>query len=311
MCQKLLIILQWQRSSIVNFDRQPDTNRSDSPLTRADIERLRSQVDSSARLDLSYQNLQGIDLAYFNLQGANLRGANLQKANLRGTNLSSADLRRASLRGADLDGADLSQANLGDSEQNRADLHQANLSYARLRGLDLRGFDLSGLNMQNADLNGTDLRYARMQGTYLRGADLSTAIMRGPELRGARLYNDEVLAGSLLNRNRRTRTNQFNTPPTPEITAPAQTQLMQVARKTLSDRDAYMLGKHMSIVIYDPVSMRRLFPQGFDFTIVRQFFDAWLSRSGNTYNEQEINAIWIGFAHQLCELYHADRSQKR
>ena len=75
----------------LNTDRQDGTERSDQPLTREDIELLRNKVDSSARLDLSYQNLRKIHLAYFDLQGANLCGADLSKANLRGTNLRGAE----------------------------------------------------------------------------------------------------------------------------------------------------------------------------------------------------------------------------
>jgi len=38
--------------------------------------------------------------------------------------------------------------------------------------------------------------------------------------------------------------------------------------------------------------------------MARQLFDAWLLQSADTYSEQEINAMWIGFAHQICDLYY-------
>src|SRR6266849_5494311 len=184
---------------ILNTQRQAGRGGSVPILTRADVELLRSNVESSTRLDLSFQNLQHIDLSYMDLQGANLRGADLQGAHLRGTNLSDTELQGANLSDADLDGANLSRAHLSDNEANRVNLHQAKLSYATLRGLDLPGFD--------------------------------------------------------------------------------------------------------------PVKIRRLFPQGFNFVVARQLFDAWIMQSGDSYSEQEINAMWIGFAHQICDLYHEHESK--
>ena len=89
------------RSRIVDTERQAGTGGSVPPLTRADVEQLRSKVESAAQLDLSLQNLQHVDLSYLDLQGANLRGADLQGAQLRGTNLSEADLRGANLSDAE------------------------------------------------------------------------------------------------------------------------------------------------------------------------------------------------------------------
>jgi uncharacterized protein YjbI with pentapeptide repeats len=181
----------------LNTSKQAGTAGPGRPLTRADVELLRSKVDSPARLDLSHQNLEKINLTYFDLQGTNLRGADLHDADLRGANLSGADLRSTNLSGADLDGADLSYANLGDSELNRVDLHDANLRYTNLRELDLRGFDLTGLDLRNANLSGTDLRNARMYGTDLRGADLSEARLHGTDLHGAKLFRDVHIGGGL------------------------------------------------------------------------------------------------------------------
>ena len=64
-------------------DTQTRAGRSNRPLTREDVELLRSKVNSSAQLDLSRQNLQKINLSYFDLQRSNLLGADLQGANLR------------------------------------------------------------------------------------------------------------------------------------------------------------------------------------------------------------------------------------
>jgi len=99
----------------MNTERHVGAGKSAFPLTRADVELLRSNVENSAKLDLRFQNLQHIDLSYMDLQGANLQGANLSGANLQGANLSNADL----------DGADLSRAHLGDTEANHVNLHHA------------------------------------------------------------------------------------------------------------------------------------------------------------------------------------------
>ena len=120
----------------MNTERQAETEKAGSPLTRADVELLCREAGRSV-IDLSSQNLQGIDLSYMDLRGANLSGAHLQGAYLRGINL----------READLTGADLSYAHLG-NEANRSDLSNTKLSYATLRGLDLHGFDLSWLDLQ-------------------------------------------------------------------------------------------------------------------------------------------------------------------
>jgi hypothetical protein len=298
----------------MNPDRHVGAGRPVSPLTRADVELLRSNVKGSTRLDLSFQNLQHCDLSYMDLQGANLRRANLQGANLRGTNLSDTDLQEAHLRYADLDGADLSRAHLGDSEANRVDLHHAKLRYAILRELDLRGFDLAGLDLQNADLNGSDLRDALLRGTNLQGADLSTAQLHGHELQGAKLYRDE-LPGA------RTKRTHQGTPTQKEL-ASGESMLTQERsssmqrhetkqiKKTLADREAYVLGEHALKAGSDPVKLRRLFPRGFDFATARQLFDAWLVQAGDSYNEQEIQAMWIGFAHRICDLYHEDEPEE-
>jgi hypothetical protein len=45
-----------------------ETEGAIPPLTRADVERLRSQVESSAGLDLSFQNLEDVDLSYLDLR---------------------------------------------------------------------------------------------------------------------------------------------------------------------------------------------------------------------------------------------------
>ncbi len=292
----------------MNTQRQAGAGGSVPLLTRADVELLRSKVESSTRLDLSFQNLQYIDLSYMDLQGANLRGADLQGAHLRGTNLSDTDLRGANLSDADLDGANLSRAHLSDNQANRVNLHLAKLSYATLRGLDLRGFDLTELDLRNADLNGTDLRDALLRGADLRGADLSTAQLHGPELRGAKLYSDKLFGDRLkqTHRGMSTQKRLASAKPmlTQEISSPTQEHGVKQIKKTLSDREAYILGEHALLASSNPVKIRRLFPQGFNFVIARQLFDGWLMQSGDPYSEQEINAMWIGFAHQICDLYY-------
>ncbi len=43
--------------------------------------------------------------------------------------------------------------------------------------------------------------------------------------------------------------------------------------------------------------------------MARRLFDAWLVHSGDTYSGQEITAMWVGFAHRICDLYHQDESE--
>lgn len=289
----------------MNIERDAGTARLLPPLTRKDIELLCKRVGGSSKLDVSLQNLQNIDLSYMDLHGANLRGANLQGANLRGTNLSDTYLQEANLSEADLDGANLSRAHLSDNETKRVNLHGAKLSYATLRGLDLRGFDLTELDLSNADLNETDLRGALLQATDLRGADLSTAQLHGPELRGAKLYNDAPFGSSLKRTQRGGATQQrlASARLMPAQDSPMQGNEVKQSRQTLSDREAYRLGEQALLASSDPAKIRRLFPQGFNFVMARQLFEAWLRQAGNPYSKEEIHAMWIGFAHQLCDLY--------
>ncbi len=289
----------------------PDaTGWSNSPLTRADIELLCSKVESPTKLDLSFQNLQNINLAYMDLHGVNLRGANLQAANLQGVNLSDADLQEVNFKDADLDGANLSRARLGRNKENRVNLHHAKLSHATLRELDLREFDLSELTMQNADLNGSDLRDAVLRGTDLRGADLSTAILHGSELRGAKLHNEVFLSDRLKkrpHRNSKQRTLALNSSLLiQERSSILQREETEQIKEVLSDREAYLLGKQALLAGADPVKVHQLFPQGFTFASARQIFDTWITQSEEDYSEMESRAMWIGFAHRVCELYHED-----
>ena len=48
----------------MDTERRAETGGSVPPLTRADVERLRSKVEGAAQLDLSLQNLQHSDLSY-------------------------------------------------------------------------------------------------------------------------------------------------------------------------------------------------------------------------------------------------------
>jgi uncharacterized protein YjbI with pentapeptide repeats len=290
----------------MSSERCIGTGTSASPLTRTDVELLLSRVPPAAPVDLSFHNLEQCNLSYLDLQGANLRGANLQGANLRGTNLSKADLQEANLSDADLDGADLSSARLGEHEANRVVLHRAKLSYTVLRGLDLRRFDLTGLDLQCADLNGTDLRHAVLRGTNLQGADLSTAHLHGPELRGAILHRDELWGarGKQADRNKATE-KQLPQAPLKLIQAKSSPS-SEPEKKRLSDREAFLVGERVWLANADPVKIRRLFPQGFTFARARHIFDAWLAQTRTSYTERESQAIWIGFAHRLCLLYHED-----
>jgi hypothetical protein len=81
-------------------------------------------------------------------------------------------------------------------------------------------------------------------------------------------------------------------------------------KKTLTDREAYLLGEHALLSGSDPIKIRRLFRQGFNFVTTRQLFDTWLAQSRDSYNENEIQAMWIGFAHQICDLYHEEAPEE-
>jgi uncharacterized protein YjbI with pentapeptide repeats len=279
-------------------------------LTRADIEQLLSQMGHAAQLPLRARNLQYSDLSYMNLQGADLQGADLRGANLRGTNLSGADLQGADLSEADLDGADLSRAYVGEIGGECVQFACAKLSYALLRELDLRGFDLAGLNLYHADLSGSDLRGAVLRGADLRGADLSTALLNGPELQGAILYRGAFLRDR-GNQTGWEETNRLRAAVQPEPdTLPQEQALSSIeqeelqSKQNLSDREAYLLGTHILLNSSDPAKIQQLFPQGFSFARSRQLFENWLARAGVDYSEQELLALWIGFAQRICDCYY-------
>lgn len=276
---------------------------AEAPLTRADIEQLLSQIGHTAQLPLRACNLRSSDLSYMNLQGADLRGADLRGANLRGTNLSGADLQGADLSEADLDGADLSRAYMGEIGGECIQFARAKLSYALLRELDLRGFDLTGLNLYHADLSGSDLRGAVLRGADLRGADLSTALLHGPELQGAILYRGAFLRDR-GNQTGWEETNRLRAAVQPELDTLPQEQALSSIEQSLSDREAYLLGTHILLNGSDPAKIQQLFPQGFSFARSRQLFENWLARAGVDYSEQELQALWIGFAQRICDCYY-------
>ena len=293
----------------MNIEKPIGAGKSGAPLTRADVERLQSNVEHAAQLDLCSRNLQQIDLSYMDLQGADLRGADLQGANLRGTNLKGANLQAANLSGADLDGANLSHARLGGTA-GRVKLDGARLSYATLRDLDLRGFNLTDLDLRNADLNGTDLRGASLRGADLQGADLSTARLNGPELSGAILHRSAFAgsAGEHVDREKGAR----------KRIAPAQAILIEEHSSPLreqeseplgDEREAYLFGSQTLLAGANPAKIRELFPQGFTFLQARQHFDAWLVRTEGDYNEQALRAMWIGFAYRICDLYYQNEAE--
>ncbi|HVU66472.1 MAG TPA: pentapeptide repeat-containing protein [Ktedonobacteraceae bacterium] len=290
-----------------------DHEKAASPLSRADVEWLLHQLESREpqeqreQLDLQARNLQQIDLSYMDLQGANLRQANLRGANLRGTNLSGAHLQGADLREADLDGADLSRALLGSESAEPVLLSGAKLSYARLAELDLRGFDLADLNLYHADLRGTDLRGANLHGADLRGADLSTTLLDGSELRGAMLYRGAFLRGRAEQRSwsspSRPPVEAWSPWELPEAPAPSIEPVVSMDEQPLSEREAYLFGMNVLLAGCEPARLVRLFPQGFSFAQAHQIFTSWLKGASRTYSEQETQALWIGFAHRICDLY--------
>jgi uncharacterized protein YjbI with pentapeptide repeats len=292
----------WVQGKIVMHEYRES---ADSPLSRAEVELLLCQLPG--QLDLQARNLRQIDLSYMDLQGADLRRADLRGANLRGTNLSGAHLQGADLREADLDGADLSSAHLGKNSTEPALLQGAKLSYARLADLDLRGFDLSDLNLYHADLRGTDLRGASLWGADLRGADLSTALLDGPELQGAMLYRGAFLRDRAEPKPRhhasRPSIEAWSSWELPETGAAPLEPAASLAEPPLSEREAYLFGMNVLLAGFEPSKLAQLFPQGFSFAQAYQIFSDWLNSAQRSYNEQETQALWIGFAHRICDLY--------
>lgn len=294
----------------MNIEKPVGSGEADAPLTRADVEWLRSNVEHADQLDLRLQNLRQIDLSYMDLQGADLRGADLQGANLRGTNLSQANLQAANLSGADLDGADLSHAHLGDTAATRVKLDGARLSYATLRDLDLHGFNLAELDLRNADLNGTDLRGASLRGADLQGADLSTARLNGSELSGAILHRSAFAASRGEHVDREVGAQKRIASAQAILLEEHSSPLREQESEQLGDeREAYLFGAQTLLAGSNPAKIHELFPQGFTFAQARQHFDAWLVRTGGDYNQQALQAMWSGFAHRICDLYYENESE--
>src|SRR6266567_4661713 len=155
-----------------------NNNKMDSPLTRADVDRMLN-VTNGNKLDLSGRNLRGIDLSNFDLDHANLSRADLTTANLSGADLSGADLQNAILCRANLDNANLSLAKL-----NQADLREATLINAKMVGTKLIEANLSDADLTEAilsetNLEDTDLRRAILSEKALEDVKLSNTKIRG------------------------------------------------------------------------------------------------------------------------------------
>ncbi len=190
----------------MNFDVQTITSKGDTPLTRADVERLLQEVGSSDKLKLSGRNMAGIDLAKLRLTGTDLSGANLSgaklmeadlvgadlsKANLSEAYLSKADLSKADLSGANLNIADLSKANLSEAYLSKADLSKADLSKADFSGANLSGANLSGAKLIEANLRRANLIEVKLNKANLMEANLSGAIIS--EIEREQLSNRGVI----------------------------------------------------------------------------------------------------------------------
>ena len=161
---------------------------SQKGLTRADVEDLLHDVDSTDQLNFSNQCLIDIDL-----RGVNLSGANLSGANLSGANLSGADLSGANLSGANLIDATLSGANLRQADLRRADLRWATLSGTIMSQADLSKANLSRANLSNADLSETDLRGSNLSRAKLSDTNLTGANSSGANLSGTHLSRIALL----------------------------------------------------------------------------------------------------------------------
>jgi hypothetical protein len=148
----------------------------------------------------------------------------------------------------------------------------------------------------------------------LQGADLSTAQLHGPELLGAKLHSYELLGDWLKQAPRGTSTqNKLGSNELmlrEEGSWSIQRHNVKQTRQTLTEREAYVFGEHAILGNSDSAKIRRLFTQGFNFFIVHQLFDTWLAQLSDNSNENEIHAMWIGFAHQICDLYHEEELEK-
>jgi Pentapeptide repeats (8 copies) len=159
-------------------DIHSKTDKEDRPLTRADVKRLQQEAGSSARLNLSGRNLQGIELDFFDLTGANLEGADLRKATFR-----KATLEGAIFSEANLEGAILSEANLRGANLTRANLTVAIFREANLEGAIFREANLEGATFEGANLYGTNFYGTHLEGANLEGADLTRAYLEGAKNR--------------------------------------------------------------------------------------------------------------------------------
>src|SRR5260370_32166585 len=132
--------------------------------------------------------------------------------------------------------------------------------------------------LRNVDLKGPDLGDALLDGADLRGVDMSTFQLHGRELRGAKLYNYALFGDRLKQTHQgmttRKRLASANPMLIQERSSPTQGHWVKQIKKTLSDQEAYNLSEHDLLAGFDPVNIRRLFPQRFDFFISRQLFCA-------------------------------------
>jgi uncharacterized protein YjbI with pentapeptide repeats len=139
--------------------------------TRESLMAAINQVDASAPLDITAEDLSGLNLRDMNLQGLIMWGADLEGVDLRGASLRGAGLQRANLRGARLQGAELRGATLWGSDLRGADLRDSLLEGANFHGADLSKSDLRGVDFQHIDegngLHGVRFYQARLEETAL------------------------------------------------------------------------------------------------------------------------------------------------
>ena len=175
----------------LNLETYTPTNSTNQPLTRADIEILLQEVESTDKLDLSWQNMRGIDLSELDLVGVNLSYANLMTANLSETNLSKAKLIGSNLCGANLIAVNLSEANLSEADLIGANCIVANLSAANLSRANLSRALLLMANLREAILENANLSGAYMCRANILDASFEKASLSGVILKDAYLYETE------------------------------------------------------------------------------------------------------------------------
>lgn len=158
-----------------------DKDTCEAELTRLQIVKSLSRVQTGTKMRLQGINLTGLDLSQMDLSNVNFRKSNLTRCNLSGANLEGADMRKCLLHAANLTGAKMKKAImrrckalqvvLDNADLQEADLSLSDLSNASLRFANLGNANMSGTMMHHADLSGANLKKTILKGAILTGIE--------------------------------------------------------------------------------------------------------------------------------------------